>query len=199
MSIKASKAKALAVATLRANEGMANDILDQISDAYFERGLSVGEAIDEVQDSLIQRAIERYSEKIRAALSRAGLDLQGEITIDAIKQAVIDKTGLQLDDLTPEAMIEAVDSLAASRLSEATGVPINSVMSGEGLGEQIKEGVRKAIENGTAETLILKGMGKAARAVVTWRRAGFDEDAQRRAMNAHAQKKYRRTHRMVWD
>lgn len=194
---KAVKTKSLAVATLRANEGMANDILEEVATLYFE-GLSLQEAIDVTQDRLAQKAFERYGEKIRAALARAGLEV-GELSIESIKQAVIDKSGLDMDDLTPESMLKAVDVIVSARMSEATGVPISSVMNGGELAEQIKAGVRASIENGTAEKILLKGMSAAARAAVTWRRNGFDEGAQKKAMNAYYQKRYRQTHRLVWD
>lgn len=197
---KAARTKALAVATLRANEGMANDVLDQVSDGYFNQGLNLEDALYAVQDSLVQRAIDRYSDKIRAALSRAGLELgDGPLSLESIKQAVILKTGLEIDDLNPESMMQAVDKIASARLSEATGVPIESVMSGQGLGEQIKAGIRASIDNGSAEKILMKGLSAAARAAVTWKRHGFDEAAKKKAMNAYYQKRYRRTHRMVWD
>ena len=196
----AAKTKALAIATSRENAGMAGDILGMIEDAYFEQGMDLQDAINSVQDQLIQRAIDRYSDKIRAALARAGLDLpDGELTLEAIKGAVIDKTGLDLTDLTPDAMVAAVDRLASDRLSVAIGVQVASVMNGATLADNIRAGVAKAITAGRGMALLTNGLSQRARVEMTWNRAGITTEQQRRrVLSAWYQKKYRRTHVEVW-
>ncbi len=197
---RASKTKALAVATVRENKGMAGDVLEEVAGLYFEQGMPFEDALESVKESLIQKAVDRYSDKIRSALQRAGLDLpEGALTLDGIKAAIIEKSGLEMNDLTPEAMVGGIDKLASSSLSRATGIPIASVADGQALGDIIKAGVRTAIDNGTAEKLIMGGLSQKARAVVTWRKNGFDPEAEKKAKNAYYQKRYRRSHKLVWD
>ena len=153
-----SKLKALAIATGRASGGMAADVLEMIADAYFVDGLSLQESINSVQDQLIQRAIERYSEKIGAALNRAGLEVDPQnLTLESIKAAIIEKTGLDLSDLSPSGMAEAVDRLAAQRLSAELGIEIATVAGGA-LQSAIRAGVAQAIAEGRVSQLVGRGL-----------------------------------------
>lgn len=199
----ASKTKALAIATARANAGMAQDIMTEIADNYFEHGMDLQEAIDAAKDAIAQRAIERYGDKIRAALARAGLDVPADepLTVDGIKAAVVEKTGLDLEDLTAEHLLDAADKLASQKLSADLGIEITSVMNGDTLAEVIKAEVRKAIDDGRAFELIKKGISMKARIAMTWKRAGLGETAEdrERAYNAARQKRYRRRFKEVWD
>lgn len=192
------KFKALAIATKRANAGMAGDILDAIADAYFEQGMDLSDAIASVQDQLVQAAIDRYSDKIRAALARAGLDVEGELSLDAIKNAIIEKTGLELTDLTPDAMAQAVDTLAAGRLSEELGIEVASIAGGN-LAEAITSGVAQALADGRASQLVGRQLTKQARDAMTWKRAAIGPDDQKRIPQRVYQKRYRRHHVEVWD
>lgn len=194
-----SKLKALAIATGRASGGMAADVLEMIADAYFVDGLSLQESINSVQDQLIQRAIERYSEKIGAALSRAGLEVDPQnLTLESIKAAIIEKTGLDLSDLSPSGMAEAVDRLAAQRLSAELGIEIGTVAGGA-LQSAIRAGVAQAIAEGRVSQLVGRGLTNRARAVMTWKRGGFDPKERIRIMGRIYQKRYRRHNVEVWD
>lgn len=192
------KFKALAISTARANGGMAGDIMDAIADAYFEGGMDLGAAIASVQDQLIQSAIDRYSEKIRSALSRAGLDVEGELTLESIKAAIIEKTGLELSDLSPDAMATAVDQLAARRLSDELGIEITSIAGGN-LGEAIRSGVAQSLADGRTSKLLGRQLTNQARAAMTWQRQGIGEQDQRRIPQRVYQKRYRRRNVEVWD
>lgn len=192
------KYKALAISTARANGGMAGDILDAIADAYFEGGMDLGAAIASVQDQLVQAAIDRYSDKIRAALARAGLEVEGELSLESIKAAIIEKTGLDLADLTPDAMVAAVDQLAARRLSDELGIEVASIAGGN-LGEAIRAGVAQSLADGRTSKLLGRELTNKARAAMTWKRQGIGELDQKRIPQKVYQKRYRRHHVEVWD
>jgi hypothetical protein len=194
-----SKFKALAISTGRATGGMAGDILEMIADAYFVEGLSLQASIDLVQDQLVQRAIDRYAEKIGAALARAGLEVDPQnLTLEGIKAAIVEKTGLDLSDLSPAAMAEAVDKLAAQRLSAELGIEIATVAGGA-LQSAIKAGVAQAIADGRVSQLVGRGLTNQARAAMTWQRAGFDPKDRIRIMGRIYQKRYRRHNVEKWD
>jgi hypothetical protein len=182
----------------RATAGLQNDLIELISDAYFEQGLSLEESFEAVKDQLIQKAVDRFEPKIRAALGRAGLQLpDGPLSLDVIKQGIIEKTGLELSDLTPDALYRAVDGGMAAKLSEAAGVPIASILSGPGIKASIEAGIKQSLANGTASALLSSALSKRARVVATWNREGAGID-QKKAMRAWYQKKYRKTHKEVW-
>lgn len=192
-----SKRKALGIMTGRANAGLRNDIIEQIADAYFVDGLSMQEAIDQVQDALVQKALDRYSDKIRAALARAGLTVEGDLTLESITAAIAEKSGLEITDLSPDGMVTATDKLAAKRLSAELGIEIASVMQGS-LEQSLIEGVRSGLQNGSIP-LVGARLTKQARAEMTWRREGFENAEERRKVNnAIYQKRYRRRNKEVW-
>lgn len=192
-----SKRKALGIMTDRANAGLRNDIIEQIADAYFVDGLSMQEAIDQVQDALVQKALDRYSDKIRAALARAGLTVEGDLSVESITAAIAEKSGLEITDLSPDGMVTAADKLAAKRLSAELGIEVASVMQGN-LEQSLIEGVRAGLQNGSIP-LVGARLTKQARAEMTWRREGFENAEDRRKVNnAIYQKRYRRRNKEVW-
>lgn len=192
-----SKRKALGIMTDRANAGLRNDIIEQIADAYFVDGLSMQEAIDQVQDALVQKAIDRYSDKIRAALARAGLTVEGDLSVESITAAIAEKSGLEITDLSPDGMVTAADKLAAKRLSAELGIEVASVMQGN-LEQSLIEGVRAGLQNGSIP-LVGARLTKQARAEMTWRREGFENAEDRlKVNNAIYQKRYRRRNKEVW-
>lgn len=193
-----NKAKALGVRLDRATGGMAGDILGMIEDAYFTQGLSLQASIESVHDQLVQMAIDRYSDKIRAALGRAGLDVDGELTLESIKAAVIEKTGLELTELSPDAMAAAVDQLAARRLSDELGVEV-ATLAGGGLADAVRSGVRQSLADGKVPRILGARLSGQVRVAMTWKRGGFDPLERKRIMGKIYQKRYRRNNVEVWD
>jgi hypothetical protein len=191
------KFKSLAVKTIRANEGMANDILDLVFDNYFN-GMSFEEALAAAQDELAAKAIERYGEKIRASLSRAGLEIDGVLSIESIEAAIVAKTGLEMDSLTHENILDAADKIAAKKISSLMGVEITSVLNG-GLEVGVRGAVAAAIASGAAATVLMGGMSAVVRRSVTWIKAGVQKSEIQKIEAAIGQKKYRRKHKLVWD
>lgn len=196
----AKKTRQIGIAVGRAAKAVTNDIFDKLSDAYFDQGMDFSDAWDSVKDDFTAEAIERFGAKIRAALSRAGLEFAEGVplTIDAIKAAVIEKVGLDIDDLTTENIIGALDANMAARLSDATGLELTTVASGVGLGDMVRAGIKDALENGRAEKIMTGSLSMVARKDVTWKRRGFDAEKRKRAMNALYQKRYRRKNKQVW-
>ena len=189
--------KALNIRTDRANGGLRGDILEAVADNYFVNGMSLQDSITAVQDQIIQAAVDRYSDKIASALARAGLVIDGPLTVDSIKAAIVEKSGLDLSDLSPDGMLNAVDSMAARRLSDELGVEIATVR-GANLGETIKAGVAQAVADGRAAKLIGRSLSNQVRKVATWNRAGIDPVTAAKIANAKYQKKFRHFYKEVW-
>lgn len=198
---RASRMKALGVETLRDNSGMARDVLDLVIDRYME-GVPFDDCLEAARDELTAKALERYGDSIRAALRRAGFEIEDGDTLDAntIADLIREKTGLEFASLNSAAVIEYIDRQMSAKLSEMTGIQISTVYDAQALKEQMKEGVRQAILSDTAEKLLMRGLSAAAKKVVTWRRYGYTtKESRRKVMQRLYSKRYAETHRQVWD
>ena len=191
-------AKRVTLARLRVREGFWNDVIDAAWERYKAGGRE--SVRDALQDELIDRALGRYSEKIRAMFARGGvvIDPEQPITMAVLTELISERTGLELTDLSPETVSAAVDKELSGRLSEALQVPVSTVFDKERLKEDLKAGVRLAIADGRGAALLTKAMLKTARTYATWKRHGVEEREQMQITNRAYQAKYRRTHRQVW-
>lgn len=191
-------AKRVSLARLRVREGFWNDVIEGAWERYKAGGRESMQ--DAVSQELVDRALARYSEKIRAMFARGGvvIDQEQPITMAVLTDLISDRTGLDLSDLSPETVAAAVDKELSARLSDALQVPVTTVFDKEKLGEDLKAGVRLAIADGRGAALLTKAMVKTARAYATWKRYGVEEHERRRIMNRSYQAKYRLTHRQEW-
>ncbi len=191
-------AKKIKLARLRVREGFWNDVIEGAWERYKAGGSeSVRDALSE---ELIDRALGRYAEKIRAMFARGGIDIDPEqpITADFLAQLLSDRTGLQIDNLNPETIKAAVDKELSQRLSGVLLVPVSTVFDKERLKTDLIAGVRLAIADGRGAALLTKAMHKTARAYATWKRHSVDEHEKRRILNRSYQRKYRLSYRQEW-
>lgn len=185
------------IAKLRAGAGMERDMVESIWDRY-QAGGDLGQAL---KDELIQRGIDRFRVKIINAMRAAGLDFDegAQLTRETITAAVSEKTGLDLTDLTPDAVAATVDARLSAELSAMLGATVSTVLDPEVLrSELVAHGVH-AVQSGRATALMPAGTVRQIREVATWGRAGVPVDERRRVMANWYAKKYRRKHRQVWD
>ena len=88
----------------------------------------------------------------------------------------------------------------SERLSAAMGVTVTTVFDRQAMMAAMDESVKQAIRDGRAAEFIGKHAMRAARKYATFKRRGIESpEDHRRIMLAWYQKKYRRTHRLVWD
>ena len=191
-------AKKIKLARLRVREGFWNDVIEGAWERYKAGGReSVRDALSE---ELLDRALGRYAEKIRAMFARGGIDIDPEqpITAEFLARLLSERTGLDFSDLSPEAITAAVDKELSQRLSEALQVPVSTVFDKEKLKEDLKAGIRLAIADGRGAALLTKAMLKSARAYATWKRRDIKEREQWQIMNRSYQAKYRRSYKQTW-
>lgn len=192
-----SRIKSVAVNTARANAGLINDIIDATIDQWIA-GSDFEDCLASAQSQIADAALEKHGDNVRAGLARAGLELSpGPLSVLAISEAVTQKTGLDFGDLSPESVLLAVDGMIARRLSEVSGVEIDSVI-GASLQDSIKAGVRAALRSGQAKKILGVVMNRRARRLATLKRLGSDEQELRKLRNRQYQAKYRRTHKLEW-
>lgn len=195
---RAQRAKSLAVNTLRANSGLINDIIDSVIDQWIG-GADFESCINAAQDQIATAALASHGSKVRAALGRAGIDMDAvELSPESIGEAIKKKSGLDISDWSPTGILEAVDKLLARRISSETGIQITSVV-GANLTDQLKAGVRLALRSGEAKRLLGTLLDRKARRLATLKRLSSNSAEFKKVRNRKYQAKWRETHKLVWE
>ncbi len=200
MGVRTDKAKDLAVATMRENAGTINKLTDQIIDDWVA-GDDFGVALERASGQLVEEVAARYSDRIRNALRRAGLQVEeGEVlTPDKIKEIVGQQAGIDFQDLQADGIVAGMDRLLSKKLSAMIGIEVTTVADGAALRGAVEVGLKEALLNGTAERLITEVLRKRARSAATWAREGVTNKADRERLERRAyQIAYAETHSQVW-
>lgn len=200
MGIRTDKAKDLAIATMRENSGTINRLADQIVDDWVA-GDDFSTALERARGQLVEEVAARYSDRIRNALRRAGLQIEdGEIlTPDKIKEIVGLQAGIDFQDLQADGIVAGMDRLLSKKLSGMIGIEVTTIADGNALKGAVELGIRDALLNGTAERLITDVLRKRARAAATWAREGVTNKKDRERLERRAyQIEYAKTHSQVW-
>lgn len=194
----ASNVRTLAVNTARANAGIINDIVDATIDQWVA-GDEFEACLTSAQTQIADIALQRHGEKVRAGLARSGLELpNGELSVGLIAGALSDKTGIDFSDFSPEGILSAVDGMLARRLSEVTGIEIDSLM-GNDLSTSIRVAVRAALRAGHGKRILGVIMERRARRLATLRRLNSDNIEFKRLRNRKYQAEYRKNNKLVWQ
>lgn len=200
MGVRTDKAKGIAVATMRENSGTINRLADQIVDDWVD-GQDFSVALERARSELVEEVAGRYSDRIRNALRRAGLQVEeGDIlTPDRIKEIVGEQAGIDFDDLQAGGVVSGMDRLLAKRLSSMIGIEVTTVADGAALRAALEVGIKEALLNGTAERIISSVLERRARAAATWAREGVKNKADRARLERRAyQIEYAKTHSQIW-
>lgn len=190
----------LRIRKLRVDKGSWNDLIDAAYENYKARGReSIRDAFGE---AVANKVLQRYQVKIAAGFRRAGVEIDESqpLTAEALLTIIQERTGLEINNLSPEGVMKAVDRLLAQRLSALMGVTVTTVFDREAMMAAMEESVKQAIRDGRAADFIGRHAMNAAQRYATFKRRGIESpEDHRRIMLAWYQKKYRRTHRLVWD
>ena len=184
------------VRTRRVAAGFENDIVFEVGEA-----MASGQGVtDAVASVLLARGIARYSDKITAMLRRGGMDIDDGQQVDETLIAAMVSRGFDFDfdDLSEAGIVDAIDSYAAGRLSDALGFTVSSIKDVDSLFADLQAGAVEAFQEG-AGGLVSAALYGRAREAATWERAGYDLEARRRVQVAIAQRKYRRSNLWTWD
>lgn len=183
----------------RVRQGAWDDVIEGAWERYQAAGRE--SLADAWTDELTDRILKRYEDKIKAMFRRADVPFEEGETINKewLCTRLTDTLGVEVSDITPETIKNAVDKAMAQRLSEALGMTITTVMDVEQIKIDISAGVVEALESGRAADLIYDGTLMAARKYATWKRNQTEGLNKPAIQNQIAQKKYRRTHKLVWQ
>lgn len=166
-------------------------------------GLEPGSPItDAILSTVADWAIERYEVRVRAKLRAAGLDLPADGPIDSdmiIGKIRSSMEGLEIDSLTPDALLAAIDKKLAAELSTRLGFTVTTALNPEAVQAQVKAQVLESLANGTGAALIKGATLRALRSRATFARRGYSPELELQIRNRAYQKKFRRTHKHEWD
>jgi hypothetical protein len=190
--------KALNVAMERAKDGTLSDIINRWLD-YMDAGLPFTEA---VQAELADLAVMHYSKPLGAALRRHGFNVEDGEVIDGqvLTRCINEKAGLNIQSLTADGVKSALDEKVSGRMSDLLGVEVQTIMDVDKLKEALLAGALEAVQSGRATKLITGAIIRKIKKKKAWDEGGVATDVDRaKLLNRAYQKKYRRTHRLVWD
>lgn len=185
------------VAMQRAADGLGLEFARQLYDGI-KAGGEVGPA---VREAMVNAALAKLRPHVVAALRRAGLVVPDdvELTPDALREAINASTGLQIETLDPDGIKAAINDRVAARLSEVLGVEVTQVMDPDALRAEVRAAAVRSVQSGRASALLSAVDIRRLRESATWVRAGIGPDDRRKYLLRWYQKKFRRTHREVWD
>lgn len=179
--------------TPRGNKGLALKVLEEVKNVPPGTRFSL--------EGVANAALDRYDTRIRAKLKKLGLDVpdDGPFTVEAISDNIRQHSGLELESLTKQGILNAVDGALSREFSEKFGVTVTSVFNPETLKSEVKAALLVKIQDGTAYGFVKGPLLRKLREIAALRRAGKTADDGQKLRNAAYQKKYRRTHKLVWD
>jgi hypothetical protein len=168
----------------------------------------IGERVTEVAretagasgwESVADWALKRYDTRIRAKLRKMGIDVPGDgpVTVELLRSTVQQKSGLEIAELTPRGIADALDTRLAAELSRELGITVTTVLNEADMRAQIKAAVLDKMAGGGRSGLLSGDTLQELKLAATFARAGIVGAEKRRAMVRYYNKKYRITHRQV--
>ena len=191
--------KKFKVAMSRENISTSIDIVRTIVDLMIDGEMP---AVDAVSNVVAARALEKYQDHIRAAFSRAGVDLNpGEVlTVDVLLRVIREKSGLEVDTLSAAGIYSAVDTQLTSQLSSRLGVELPTVMGGvDVIKTALINAAKDAVSSGRATGFISAALIKRIRTIKTLGIDGAKTEEERKKTTSRIyEKRKRRKNREVW-
>ena len=177
--------------TKRGNEGIAERIQEQAADGDVSEGW----------EAVADWALNRYDTRVRARLRVMGIDVpdDGPLTVQNMLEAVRSKSGLDIVDLTPQGVTDAVDKRLAVELSRALGFEVSTVFNQDALKLEVKGRVLELLADGRGGAVVSGRSLTSLRAAATFAAQGFGPDERKKAQNRFKQKKYRKSNKLVWN
>lgn len=172
----------------------------EILSAANDRGIGVS---DIIRERIVQRGIDRYSDKITAAMRRGGVDMEDgeQLTEDKLRDILAEQMGVArdtLDGLNQDTILAEIDREASAKLSGALGFDVGSVLDADALAASIEAGLAERMEamlDGQVEKYLPVETLKRLRVAATWARSGLD---RRTVQNALAQRAWRESSKWVY-
>lgn len=183
-------------ATLRGDAGINRRFIEATA------GVEDGQPISEVVYTTIANwALARYDLRVRALLRKAGLELpdDGPLTVEVIKERVRSAMdGVEVEELTPEGVMQAVDKKLAAQLSARLGFEVSTAFDAESAKAQVKAQILEALSNGSGAGILKGRTLRNLRLAGTLARAGVGREDYTTMMNRIYVRRYARSHARTW-
>lgn len=139
-----------------------------------------------------------FERRIRAALRRAGVELpDGPVSVASLLAVVRDRSGLDIQTLTPEGIREAVEARLRAAVVDAVGVDLDLT---QGRAAIVQQAAAAALESGRPNKLIGPLELRRLRSLAAGAALGLDVTPKglRAAQVRIAQRKYRARNKFQW-
>ena len=144
-------------------------------------------------------ALRHYDRRIRAYFARFGVDIGDDVlTVESIREKVRAATGLEIEELTPQGIADALERPLAAAVSELMGFEITSVFDQGQFKEQVKAHVLARLIDGEGGGVLRGQTLHRLREAATYARAGAGPAERRRLLNRAYQRKFRKSNRQTW-
>lgn len=150
-------------------------------------------------EGVIDFALEKYDRRIKAMLRKAKINLpdDGPLTVEGMKDVVRSQSGLDIETLSADGIMQAVDKRLALQMSDKLGFSVDTVLNAAAMKEQIKAAVIVKLQDGSGAGILKGKTLQTLRSVATFARAGKLAE-RKKILNRMYQERYRRGHRQEW-
>lgn len=144
-------------------------------------------------------ALTYYDRRIKAYFARAGIDLGDDVlTVEKMREKIQSATDLEIDELTVEGLMRAVEKPLARELSKLLGFVVTAVFDEVELMLQVKRHVLERLEDGEGGGVLKGRTLHRLRVAATLAKSGASPGDRRRVLNRAYQRKYRMSHAQTW-
>ena len=185
------------IATERANRSVVVSIA-----AKFSENMRAGQSMElAAKNAATDEALEIYRPKVAAMLRSAGYELADDepLSLDIVRAAIEQRTGLNLGDLSRESVTRAINEQLSIYVSSELGFEVRNVLDTASIKSQIDEHIKDCIRNNKSSKLVPQRLLTKLREVAAFGAMGYSVDERRLIFNRWYQKKYRRNNKLVWE
>ena len=153
------------------------------------------------KNAATDEALEIYRPKVAAMLRSAGYELADDepLSLDIVRAAIEQRTGLNLGDLSRESVTRAINEQLSIYVSSELGFEVRNVLDTASIKSQIDEHIKDCIRNNKSSKLVPQRLLTKLREVAAFGAMGYSVDERRLIFNRWYQKKYRRNNKLVWE
>lgn len=146
-------------------------------------------------------ALARMDTRVRAKLEKLGVDVpnDGPFTVASITESIKETSGLEIENLTKDGLLEAVDGAMAREFSSKFGLQVTSVLNPATLKEEVKAALLEKVADGSIYAYVKGPTVKIIRQIAALRQVGRPATDRKKILARVYQARWRRTHRLVWD
>lgn len=185
------------IATDRVNRSVMWEIAGKVI-ANHSEGQSWQQA---AQNAALEEALELYRPKVEAMLRSAGFDVAegAPLTMETVASAIQQRTGLDISSLDVNTIKNAISEQLSIYVSSELGFQVTNVLDANSIRQQINAHIKDCVQSGRSSKLVPRRLITQISEAAAFAQMGKSYDDRRAVLNRWYQKKYRRSHKLVWQ